>query len=127
MDLRGLFSRVALPHFSVQRKGAGPMNEIVNEIVCSCHGRTRAQQRGVTLAQIDAIVRYADREVNRGSGCTWIWISRKTLRRLGASTPEGVSTDRLQGLMLLQSDDQACVTVFRNRRSNGYRRNSGRG
>jgi hypothetical protein len=54
------------------------------------------------------------------------WISRKELRRLGSKTPEGISTDRLQGVTVLQSGDQACITVFRNRKLKAYRRRVGR-
>ncbi len=92
----------------------------------SRHAVARAQQRGVTRAQIDAVIGYADMEARRGNGCASIWISRKELRRLGPLTPEGISTDRLQGVTVLQSGDQACVTVFRNRKSKAYRRGAGR-
>jgi hypothetical protein len=66
-----------------------------------------------------------DMERYRGDGYTVIWISRKKLDRFGPTTPEGVSTDRLHGLFVLLSPDQVLVTVFRNRRSNSYRRNVG--
>jgi hypothetical protein len=91
--------------------------------VCSYHARIRAKQRGITDDQIDAVVRYADREAHRGNGCASIWISRQELQRLGPKTPEGTPTDRLRGLTVLESNDQTCVTVFRNRRSKIYRRN----
>jgi hypothetical protein len=94
-------------------------------MVCSRHATIRAQQRGITPAQIDAILRYADMERRRGRGCASIWVSRKELRRLGPSAPEGVSTDRLQGITVLQRSDQSTVTVFRNRKSDAYRRSAG--
>jgi len=97
----------------------------MTKIVCSRHAMLRAQQRGITPAQVDAIVRYADMERPRGDGCSSIWISRKELRRLGSSTPEGVSIDRLLGVTVLQSSDATCITVFRNRRSKTYRRSAG--
>lgn len=90
------------------------------------HGRIRAKQRGISTACIDAVLGYADMEARRGSGCASIWISKRELRRLGSSTPEGVPTDRLRGLTVLQSSDDACVTVFRNRKSKAYRRDTGR-
>jgi hypothetical protein len=93
-------------------------------IVFSRHAMVRAHQRGIKLEQVDAILRYADMEEPRGDGCTSIWISRRELRRLGPSTPEGVSTDRLQGVTVLQGDEQVCVTIIRNRRSRAYRRNT---
>jgi hypothetical protein len=92
----------------------------------SLHATIRAQQRGVTPPQIDAVERYADMERTRGRGCVSIWILRKALRRFGAATPEGVSTDRLQGLIVLQSSDRVRVTVLRGRRSKVYRRTAGR-
>jgi hypothetical protein len=90
------------------------------------HSKIRAQQRGVRSAYIDAIIGHADMEARRGNGCSSIWISERELRRLGARTPEGIPTDRLQGLMVLQGSDQACVTVIRNRRVKAYRRNAAR-
>jgi hypothetical protein len=90
----------------------------------SRHAIIRGRQRGITPAHINAIIGYADMEAPRGNGCASIWISRRELRRLGPSTPEGVPTDRLQGVIVLQSSDRTCVTVFRNQRSKTYRRRS---
>ncbi|SRR5229473_3885963 len=90
----------------------------------SRHGIIHARQRGITPAQINAVLGYADMEAPRGNGCASIWISRRELRRLGPSTPEGVSTDRLQGVTVLRGSDHACVTVFRNQKSKAYRRRS---
>jgi hypothetical protein len=86
------------------------------------HAIIRAQQRGITPKQIDAVLKNADRETPRGSGCAAIWISRRELQRIGPKTPEGVATDRLQGLIILQSDNDAAITVFRDRRGGKYRR-----
>ena len=97
----------------------------MTQTVCSQHAMIRAQRRGITPAQIDAIIRYADMERPRGGGCVSIWISTNELRLLAPSTPEGVSTDRLHGVTMLQSGDEACVTVFRNRKSKTYRRTAG--
>jgi hypothetical protein len=97
----------------------------MTQFVFSGHAMVRAQQRGITPAQIDAIMRYADMEYPRGGGCISIWISRRELRRFGSSTPEGVSTDRLEGVTVVQGADEACVTVFRNRKSKTYRRSAG--
>lgn len=93
---------------------------------CSWHAIVRAQQRGITPAQINAVRQYGDREIPRGNGCVSIWISKKRLRRLGAVTPEGVSTDRLEGVILLQSPDQKTITALRNRDAKSYRRSPGR-
>jgi hypothetical protein len=94
----------------------------MTHLIYSHHAMIRAQQRGITPAQIDAVARYADMEARRGDGCVSVWVSRKELQRLGPSTPEGVSTDKLQGLTLLQGGDDACVTLFRNCKSKEYRR-----
>ena len=90
--------------------------------ICTDHAVIRAQQRGITPAQINAVLRYADMEARRGDGRASIWISRGELQRLGPLTPEGVSTDRLHGLTLLQGADGSCVTLFRNCKSKAYRR-----
>lgn len=90
------------------------------------HSIIRAQQRGVRPELIHAVGKYADRKVWRGSGCVSIWISKAKLKRLGPNTPEGISTDRLKGLIVLLSHDQACVTVIRNQRAKTYRRNAWR-
>lgn len=90
------------------------------------HARVRAQQRGVRRAYIDAVIGHADMEARRGNGCSSIWISERELRRFGPRTPEGIPTDKLQGLMVLQGSDQACITVIRNRRTRVYRRNARR-
>ena len=99
----------------------------MTNVLCTDHAAIRAQQRGITPAQMRAVFRYADMEVRRGDGCASIWISRSELQRLGPFTPEGVSTDRLQGLFLLQGGDDACVTAFRNCKSKVYRRSVGSG
>jgi hypothetical protein len=89
---------------------------------CSKHALIRARQRGISLDQIDAVARYGDVEHVRGGGCVAIYISKKTLKGLGPRTPEGVITDRLRGVTVLQSSDLGCVTVFRNQDSRAYRR-----
>lgn len=91
----------------------------------SRHSLARARQRGITSPQIDAVERHADIERRRGGRCIAIWISKKKLQHFGPATPEGVSTDRLHGLVVLLSEDQVRVTVIRNRRSTIYRRNVG--
>ena len=98
----------------------------MSKLVLSRHATIRAQQRGITPAQLEAIIRYADMEVRRGSGCASVWISSKELQRLGPRTPEGISTDRLRGVTVLQAGDDACITVFRNQISKAYRRRVGR-
>jgi hypothetical protein len=99
-----------------------PEADAMTPIDWSRHAITRAQQRGITPAQIDAVRRYADMDCPRGGGCVSIWISMKELQQLAPSTPEGISIDRLQGLIVLESEDAACVTIVRNRKSKTYRR-----
>jgi hypothetical protein len=89
---------------------------------CSKHAMLRARQRGISQRQIDAVEKYADVEQQRGGGRVSVYISKEGLERLGPRTPEGVSTDRLKGLTLLQAADLTCVTVARHRRARFYRR-----
>src|SRR4051812_1793174 len=91
----------------------------------SSHAITRAQQRGVTRPQVEAVLRHADMECPRGRGAVSIWISAKELQRLAPVTPEGISIDRLQGLTLLLGEHASCVTLVRNRKSKTYRRAAG--
>jgi Domain of unknown function (DUF4258) len=90
----------------------------------SKHALIRARQRGISLDQIDAVARYGDVVHARGGGCIAICVSKEALRGLGPRTPEGVVTDRLCGVTLLQGSDSSCVTVFRNQNSRTYRRSS---
>jgi hypothetical protein len=96
-------------------------------MILSRHAAVRAQQRGIPPAQLSAVLTHGDREIHRGSRCCAIFISKETLRQLGPVTPEGVPTDRLKGLTVLQSDDQTCVTAFRSERGKAYRRRARRG
>ena len=93
--------------------------------LCTRHATVRAQQRGIKPAYIDAVIRYGDLEHRRGRGCVSISISRRELSRLGPITPEGIPTDKLRGVTVPQTEDQACVTVFRNHTSKTYRRHVG--
>src|SRR3954466_5559493 len=94
-------------------------------MIISRHATARAQQRGISPAQVFAVATHGDMETPRGGDCYAVWISKKTLRRLGPLTPEGVPTDRLKGLTILQSDDDTLVTTFRSERGKAYRRNRG--
>jgi hypothetical protein len=114
----GLFS----PELAMRNEGSSDMSNLS----FTRHGRTRAQQRGIRPAYIEAVLGYADRENRRGNGCASVWISKAELRRLGPRTPEGIPTDRLQGLTVLQTEDQTCLTVLRNRKAKAYRRDAGR-
>ena len=91
-------------------------------MILSRHASRRAQQRGITSAQLSAVAAHGDMEVHRGGDCYAVWISRGTLRRLGPTTPEGVPTDRLKGLTILEGNDDTLVTTFRNARGKMYRR-----
>jgi hypothetical protein len=96
-------------------------------MILSHHAAVRAEQRGISPAHLSAVFTYGDREIRRGGRCYAIFISRETLGSLGPRTPEGVPTDRLKGLMVLQSDDETCVTAFRSERGKAYRRRARRG
>jgi hypothetical protein len=98
----------------------------MTSVISSNHTMLRAQQRGIRDTQIDAVGRYADMEARRGDGCASMWISKRELQRLGPRTPEGVPTDQLQGLIVLEGEDRTCVTVFRNRDARRYRRDVAR-
>jgi hypothetical protein len=91
-------------------------------MIFSCHATVRAQQRGISNAQRSAVATHGDMEIHRGSDCYAIWISKETLRRLGGMTPEGVPTDRLKGLTIVQSEDSTLVTTFRSDCGKAYRR-----
>jgi hypothetical protein len=95
-------------------------------MIMSRHAEIRARQRGISAAQLSAVFIHADREIRRGKSCYAIWISKNVLRRLGPITPEGVSTDRLKKLTVLQSEDETCVTAFRSQRGKAYRRRTRR-
>jgi hypothetical protein len=95
-------------------------------MILSRHAAVRAQQRGISPAQLSAIATHSDMEIHRGGDCYAIWISKKTLRRLGPFTPEGVPTDRLNGLTILQGDEDTLVTTFRNACDKVYRRRARR-
>jgi hypothetical protein len=91
----------------------------------SRHAITRAQQRGVTPPQVEAVLRHADMECPRGRGAVSIWISTRELQRLAPVTPEGISIDRLQGLIVLLGEHASRVTLVRNRKLKTYRRPAG--
>jgi hypothetical protein len=93
-------------------------------MIFSRHATVRAQQRGISHAQLSAMATHGDMEIHRGGDCYAIWISKKTLRRLGPLTPEGVPTDRLKGLTILQGEDDTLVTTFRSERGKAYRRDA---
>jgi hypothetical protein len=95
-------------------------------MIMSRHAAIRAQQRGITTAQLSAVFIHADREIRRGNSCYAIWVSKETLQQLGPITPEGVPTDKLKTLTVLQSEDETCVTAFRSQRGKAYRRRSRR-
>jgi hypothetical protein len=96
------------------------------QMILSRHATVRAQQRGISSAQLSAVATHGDMETHRGGDCYATWISKEALRRLGPMTPEGVSTDRLKGLTLVQSEDGTLVTAFRSECCKAYRRIAGR-
>lgn len=79
----------------------------------SRHASGRARQRGVTEAQVGAVIKYADQCVERGRGTELIWASPRALASLGPKTPEGVDVNRLKNLYVLVTSDEIVVTVYR--------------
>lgn len=83
------------------------------------HFAKRLQHRGIKTDHVDAIMRHADKSVNRG-GATARWISKKKLQEFGAKTPEGTSTDQLGKLVILVCGTSR-ITAIKNQRGK-YRR-----
>jgi hypothetical protein len=92
----------------------------------SAHARRRARQRGIPDEMVTALLRYADREVDVGSDCVALRISRRMLR----NDPEihqslGQRRERLTGIVVVWSNESArIVTVLRDtgRAGRRYRR-----
>ncbi len=87
----------------------------------TCHARVRSQQRGIRHDAIGAVIKYSDKSERRGRHCWVHWVSRRRLGELGSHTPEGVSTERLDGLHVLVGESDI-VTVFRRPGKSSYRR-----
>lgn len=86
------------------------------------HAMKRAQQRGISLTQIDAVTTHADSSRHHGNDVKAVWISKRKLARIGRPTLQGTDIDRLRGLVVLVSSDGKSVTVFRNAKARRYRR-----
>jgi hypothetical protein len=95
-------------------------------MILSHHATHRAQQRGISPAQLTAVVTHGDMEAHRGGDCYAVWISKQMLQRLGPMTPEGVATDRLKGLTILEGASDILITTFRNARDKAYHRTARR-
>lgn len=79
----------------------------------SRHASERISQRGITSAQVAAVIKYGDQSAPRGGGTESVWISKDSLVALAPSTPEGVEVDRLRGIYVLVGHDGTVVTVVR--------------
>jgi hypothetical protein len=82
----------------------------------SRHASERAAQRGITNAQLAAVIKYGDRWARRGRGVESIWISKDRFETLAPVTPEGVDVDRLKGIYVLVGTGETVVTVVRTKR-----------
>ena len=77
------------------------------------HATTRANQRGVTLELINALLMFADVEVPVDDGCTCLRCSRKALAVADLRGMLGSIAERLKGLRAIVADDTGqIVTVF---------------
>jgi hypothetical protein len=77
------------------------------------HARTRANQRGITLELIEALLVFADMEVPAEGGCTCLRCSREALAAAELRAVIGSIAERLQGLAAIVADDTGeIVTVF---------------
>lgn len=80
----------------------------------SRHAETRANQRGVTSAMIDALLDHADFEMSAGRGCSVLRVSKEWLKDKELRRKLGGSADRLGKLALVWSEDAGeVVTVLR--------------
>ena len=80
----------------------------------SRHAQTRANQRGVTNAMIDALLDHADFEASAGGRCTVLRVSKEWLKDKELRRTLGGSADRLAKLALVWSEDAGeVVTVLR--------------
>jgi hypothetical protein len=79
----------------------------------SRHAEARARQRGITTAQIAAVLEYGDRSRVGRDGVEVLSLSARFRRALGPATPEGVDTGRLANLYVLVSGDGCVVTNYR--------------
>jgi hypothetical protein len=88
------------------------------------HAIARANQRGVTLEVVNALLTYADVEVPVGSGCTCLRCSRDALEGVDIRDKLGSLAERLRGLRAIVADDNGqLVTLFHDHgNSRRYRR-----
>ena len=84
------------------------------------HALRRQSQRGIQPDQVDADLSNAANSRHCGGGVKKYWVSHSRRRSLGARTPEGVDTDRLRGLIVLESSDGCVVTNYRSSRPNSF-------
>lgn len=79
------------------------------------HAERRMSQRGVCKNAIEAVIRFGDRCVYVGNGCTSIsvsWATATDLAKAGEINPAMV--DRLTNLaVVVANDNEAVVTVVR--------------
>jgi hypothetical protein len=81
----------------------------------SRHAGTRAQQRGVPHAALEALFAYADGETPAGGGCSVLRLSRTALSSPEIRAALGRQADRLGSLAVVINGDGEIVTVLHDR------------
>ncbi|MFN3591657.1 MAG: hypothetical protein ACK4TG_05675 [Thermaurantiacus sp.] len=76
------------------------------------HSKLRIVQRGVQAKIFGFLYREHDLEVDCGNGCSMLMISHERLERLAAAGVPAQLLDRLAGLCMILSSDNALVTVM---------------
>jgi hypothetical protein len=80
------------------------------------HAEARANQRGVPLDVIEAILDHADMDVPVGGGCTALRLSKRRLKDATLRKRLGSQLDRLAGIAVICADDTGdVVTVLHDR------------
>ena len=83
----------------------------MSQLALSQHAQLRANQRGVPLHLVDAILRFADVDEPAGSGCTLLRVSNRRLSSDEIRRELGGDTDRLHRLAVVWSDAASKVVT----------------
>jgi len=90
------------------------------------HAAVRANQRGVTIELIEALLLYADIEFSVGGGCTCLRCSREALKAAELRARIGSIAEQLRGLRAIVADDDGQIVTVLHDHGNGagrrYRR-----
>jgi hypothetical protein len=92
------------------------------EFSMSRHAITRASQRGIPHALVDALIRHCDVETPAGDGCTVLRLSRSRFNDSDLKQTMGSKVDRLKTLALVWSEASCeVVTVLHQYGADGRR------